>query len=482
MAKSKLRKLAKGCGWLSAFGLAAAGAIVYFWVDFPIAAMRYGAAEERARNAGIPLTLEDLRQYPAPPPEQNAAKVYPRVLPESPAVLWDGTREIELALWDDVVDAGRALRAVESLSPVADKLHQASLLPYVDHRWDLDRDILPQAEGSVSLWTPVRFFAGRAVAHAHLGQAEEAARDLATAQRMGRHKVHHRLPRSAFGAVIAHTRATEGVQLAAEALARNPQGLALLKQELMTEEEFFQGFRQTMLREAYLSIALARNVDVHTDTHPARTIMGVVADEWYSQFLNEPLDTAYSSLVPVHAAQVDEAKIRRSGSPPGWMLRGSMARLLDAWSEYFEALPETGATFEDFQKATKRLELALRKSRLSYAFGRHAALSYAETHAALLQPATDIRVTRAYISVLQFRNEHGRWPESLEEAGVQELDPFNNEPLRYRLDGEGFRVWSVNRDGRDNPGRYGDDTVAIFPNPEQHISRPHAHYERMFEN
>jgi hypothetical protein len=59
---------------------------------------------------------------------------------------------------------------------------------------------------------------------------------------------------------------------------------------------------------------------------------------------------------------------------------------------------------------------------------------------------------RAAIDVIQFRNRTGEYPRSLVQAGVTELDPFTGKELGFRVDGKGFRVYSVGVDGVDDGG------------------------------
>ena len=97
-------------------------------------------------------------------------------------------------------------------------------------------------------------------------------------------------------------------------------------------------------------------------------------------------------------------------------------------------------------------------------------------------PRNKLTALRVFVVVLRFRNQHRRWPESLVEPGVQAVDPFDDKPLRYRLDGEGFRIWSVGGDKRDDGGHTrtevegSDDLVAAYPTIWP--TRPHGSQEQ----
>ena len=66
---------------------------------------------------------------------------------------------------------------------------------------------------------------------------------------------------------------------------------------------------------------------------------------------------------------------------------------------------------------------------------------------------TQLRLTRAGLALMQYRQAHGAYPETLDELGLEGLiDPFTDEPLHYRNEGEGFLVYGVNEDGKDDGG------------------------------
>jgi hypothetical protein len=107
---------------------------------------------------------------------------------------------------------------------------------------------------------------------------------------------------------------------------------------------------------------------------------------------------------------------------------------------------------------------------------------------------TALRLTRAGLTLLQYKQAHGAFPETLDALGLGALiDPYTEEPLRYRPEGDpkrdasrlgtqgqGFVVYSVGEDRKDNDGtaqpekRSSDprakvlayDEVWRFPNPK----------------
>ena len=88
--------------------------------------------------------------------------------------------------------------------------------------------------------------------------------------------------------------------------------------------------------------------------------------------------------------------------------------------------------------------------------------------------AASVRVTRAGLALLRYRQTHGAWPPTLDALRLKDLsDPFIQQALHYRAEGEGFVVYSVDEDLKDNGGipeplerRGGRDIVWRFPEPK----------------
>lgn len=65
----------------------------------------------------------------------------------------------------------------------------------------------------------------------------------------------------------------------------------------------------------------------------------------------------------------------------------------------------------------------------------------------------DVRITRAGLALLRYRQTHGSLPETLDALRLTDAtDPFTGKPLFYRRDDEGFILYSVGGDLKDNDG------------------------------
>jgi len=64
-----------------------------------------------------------------------------------------------------------------------------------------------------------------------------------------------------------------------------------------------------------------------------------------------------------------------------------------------------------------------------------------------------VHMTRAGLALLHYRQAHGEFPPTLDALGLEGLvDPYTQKQLGYRTEGEGFIVYSVGEDQKDNGG------------------------------
>jgi hypothetical protein len=64
-----------------------------------------------------------------------------------------------------------------------------------------------------------------------------------------------------------------------------------------------------------------------------------------------------------------------------------------------------------------------------------------------------MRITRVGLALLQEKKAQGVFPDTLEKLNMENLDdPFSTEPLRYKPQGQGFILYSIGPDQKDNGG------------------------------
>jgi len=70
-----------------------------------------------------------------------------------------------------------------------------------------------------------------------------------------------------------------------------------------------------------------------------------------------------------------------------------------------------------------------------------------------LETIAQVRMTLAGLALLQYRQDQGAFPPSLDALDIKGLaDPFVDQPLQYRPEPEGFVLYSVGKDQKDNNG------------------------------
>jgi hypothetical protein len=74
-----------------------------------------------------------------------------------------------------------------------------------------------------------------------------------------------------------------------------------------------------------------------------------------------------------------------------------------------------------------------------------------------LRTRAHLRLLRAELALREYRERHAGYPPKLEGLVPQCLtavpvDPFSGQPLRYRRQGEGYVLYSVGPDGKDDGG------------------------------
>jgi hypothetical protein len=83
--------------------------------------------------------------------------------------------------------------------------------------------------------------------------------------------------------------------------------------------------------------------------------------------------------------------------------------------------------------------------------------------------AAETRVTRVGLALLQYRADHEAFPATLDALKTDGLsDPFTQGPLHYRAEGDGFLLYSVAEDQKDNNGAPRPKRRSSEPTKKQH--------------
>jgi hypothetical protein len=81
---------------------------------------------------------------------------------------------------------------------------------------------------------------------------------------------------------------------------------------------------------------------------------------------------------------------------------------------------------------------------------------------AMASSAASIRSIRGAIAAHAYRDAHGAWPTTIQQAALPAaalVDPFTGSPLRYRVSGDELAIYSVGPDGKDDGAHLAPESV-----------------------
>lgn len=136
-----------------------------------------------------------------------------------------------------------------------------------------------------------------------------------------------------------------------------------------------------------------------------------------------------------------------------FVARAAKTAILDVYTPFLRDYKPSSDEREVLRALEQRSRLAAQGSTLAAPVLSVIMPVYEGVSGALDRSRARKRSLLASMDVLAFHRANGRWPATLIEAGSDYTDPFDDKPLRYKLDGEGFRVWSVGQNGKDDGGK-----------------------------
>lgn len=154
------------------------------------------------------------------------------------------------------------------------------------------------------------------------------------------------------------------------------------------------------------------------------------------------------------AAQPTGAKPPASlGSvPPKYFSRAGEARMLEYWRRAWLSIQK-----EDPLSSGKKIDElgkeAASKKDPTYIVPAILMPVFTGTGEAVVKNQIVVELTKAKIELLQYRIKTGRYPAKLSEIASLAKDPHTGKPFAYRQRGNGFVLYSVGPDGKDDGGR-----------------------------
>jgi hypothetical protein len=160
-----------------------------------------------------------------------------------------------------------------------------------------------------------------------------------------------------------------------------------------------------------------------------------------------------------HLSSTSESASRYQGAglPADGMNRAMLAVALRGWIELFRLTDKDGR-FPDWRAAQAMLDAESTRLRTSGRVPDRMVATNFPPHEGLMsgfeQGRAMTRLTQALSIVHQFRDRNGRWPVSLQEAGIEAIpDPWVPGGFaQYRADKRGVSIWFCGPDGDDDGG------------------------------
>lgn len=206
--------------------------------------------------------------------------------------------------------------------------------------------------------------------------------------------------------------------------------------------------------------AYARAASEGWDFDPAFHLRGeVFFAAWTARNLSpqEIFDMADPETMYDRASTAATRTFIDSGLPDNPVNRAMLAVALRSWNRVYATTDESGR-FPDWQRTAATLqaetERTLRSGRVPDQLVSVVFPVFDDAFEAFERGRTGYRLTAALGQVLSFRDRTGRWPRTLDEAGVKPI-PDPNAPgkfAQYRADAAGVSIWTSGRDGDDDGG------------------------------
>jgi hypothetical protein len=410
--------------------------VVTLFYDFPAANGELPAAVAEYQKNGMPFVAADL--FPEKvADDDNAAPAIRAAIEVMPSQKTDGTLAQELKKRNfSAVDAQYG----PSLSLVKGALDR----PKVDFKrdWDLGPYILmPEYRSMKSM---ARAAAARAGRNAAKGHDEEALADLTLARQISLWAGQEPTMISMLVRISSESIALGGLERCLDAAANDPKRIAKYSAWL-SQSPPLPEFGRALRGEAFMGLVTTRNLDV----------FGGMKNLSFAEDENKE-------------RKIDPARLRRSGLPEESKLRGFLARHLQVWNEAYRRTDGFRKSPHEIGRQMAAIDYRLEDEKgLSYVLQRILMPLFSQAGDSITQLDARRAVQAGLAEALTVRGQTGRWP-----TKVSPLDPFTGKPLKVKIKGAEFRVYSIGRDGKDNGGLLrGEkgamgkivDEVAVFP-------------------
>ncbi|MBI5707341.1 MAG: hypothetical protein HZC36_10180 [Armatimonadetes bacterium] len=383
-----------------------------------------------ARREGLPLTSEELFVKRPIDPNQNAG---PTLANESEAVRKVVTASTSRRVFGSIAtgkagpsELKEAKLLLSKVGPQIDAIVAAAKLPACDFGKDYGLGAKVLFPEFANLKNVVRVLVGRANIAARRGDWGAAERDLVASFRIA--DMAGREP-CLIGALV---------QIALNAITHT--GLRQILKERGGDSRAIAMGERLSRRAVHVDFRAAFKGDFVLGLSTLRSIKNMREVE----------------LLAAPSERTD------GSGPPGFYADGFVGRFKDAWqARYIQFHRRMLARMPRDPQDYLALEAVLKEETareeahndLSYLMNKILIPTVDQAARAAARDLANEAVSEGYWRLLAYGKQHGSFPEKLGDLGSPPIDPFDGKPLKYRKQGKGFLLYSVDRDGKDDGGR-----------------------------
>jgi len=410
------------------------------------------------KEAGEPLRYEDI--VPPVPANLNAAPIYRKAFGLLPNLSFNELQVLDEFRDGRPVEVARVRQILKRCQPALALAKKASKLPHARWiKWQPDLFSI-QFPHLPKLREIARLLVADALLRLHDGDVEGSMENLIAPLRMA-----HQMSEEPFAVNLTHSRVIFRLanQILQAALSRQVKISPAQIRQLQHLSSQWDGDRLLVRHYQLMLVAFINLFDwLRANPTTAREYL----QNWSEGCMVYPKGNLAVWVLPLYSQLASNEvillryhrrllSIARKGEPCDW----KQFELIDRWAQ-------------------RTSSYGFKSTRFGFAF---LPLSFAREFTCpggLREEGTvsgslfrDIATAKALQRIFQvslalhmFWQERDRYPESLSVLVPQYLpavpkDPFDGKPLRYRLDSNGFRIWSIGTDLKDNGGVHPDDVA-----------------------
>lgn len=395
------------------------------------------------KSIGMPVSVHDLPILIVPD-EQNAAPIYLKLEDMLKGPLHDDARAVErLISPEQTADETRAGRgALPKMEPILHLLEGLSNHPNCDFKRDWNQ--------------------GAGVLFHEFVYMKEAARiELAKGEDLSEH-----------GDRQGYFRCIDAAYRIANDTSNDPVFIALLVR--VSCERMILASLERQIQNHQQEPSLWADCEKVIQNHPARYdfrfhLMGEVV------LIPETLRSV-SNLTDLGAKPGEFGYVEFFFNAPGGPEKFAI-NYLDKWLGVWKRFPKEPTNWRGFEGPLKELDGSFDRDFSPYnALVRFMGVDYSRSVAEVGVVVARQRLLLAAIAVLRERRQTGVLPVALPSGlGANRMDPFDDKPLRYRKQGDGFIVYSVGADRKDDGGRPRDRNAGDDVTFDEVLRMPPAH-------